>query len=79
MLSVQVGAATVTPRPVASEAAEATLKLTRSDFDLVLLREKRLALMIPLGQASVSGQLSALLSFFNALDQPDFWFNTATP
>ncbi|MEL6980580.1 MAG: alkyl sulfatase dimerization domain-containing protein [Pseudomonadota bacterium] len=78
-MSVEVGAATVTPRSAPAEGAAAKLTLSRADLDLVLLRQKRLVAMVPLGEATVEGDLTALMSFFGALDQPEFWFNTATP
>ena len=69
----------MTPRQIAADDAAATLTLKRSDFDLLVLRQKKLLVMLPLGEASISGDPTALASFFGALDQPEFWFNTATP
>ena len=38
-----------------------------------------LAGLVTGGKMSISGNRGAAAAMFDALDQPDFWFNTVTP
>ncbi|MEL6257787.1 MAG: alkyl sulfatase dimerization domain-containing protein [Pseudomonadota bacterium] len=79
-VAVLVGKSVVTPRPGLREAgAAANVKLSRADFDRLLLREAEFQDLIRSGEMEIDGSLPAAAGFFLALDQPEFWFPVATP
>lgn len=77
---VDVGRATAFPREDAqADGAAATLTLTRSAFNDLILQSRSFAEIAAAGEASVEGDPAALMAWFAALDAPDFWFNIVEP
>lgn len=79
-ITVDVGTATAFPRagPPDSEPA-ATLTLTRTALDSLILRERGLPALMASGEAAIDGDPSALAAYFAALETPPFWFNVVEP
>ncbi|KCZ54105.1 hypothetical protein HY29_03260 [Hyphomonas beringensis] len=79
-LLVDVGNATAFPRENAqSDEAAATLILTRSAFNDLILQSRSFQEIAQAGEASVEGDPTALMAWFTALETPDFWFNVVEP
>lgn len=78
-ISLLVEAAVMVPRSGGTEAAAATVTINRSDLDRLILGEAAPLGLITGGKMKISGKRSAVSAMFDALDQPDFWFNTVTP
>lgn len=78
-ISLLVEEAVIVPRHGATEDAAATVTINRSDLDRLILGEAAPLGLITGGKMKISGKRSAVSAMFDALDQPDFWFNTVTP
>jgi alkyl sulfatase BDS1-like metallo-beta-lactamase superfamily hydrolase len=78
-ISLLVEEAVIVPRDGTIEDAAATVTMNRSDFDRLILREAAPLGLITGGKMKISGKRSAVSAMFDALDQPDFWFNTVEP
>ncbi|KCZ52789.1 alkyl/aryl-sulfatase [Hyphomonas pacifica] len=77
---VDVGSATAFPREGAqSDDAAATLILTRSAFNDLILQSRSFQEIAQTGEASVEGDPAALMAWFTALETPDFWFSVVEP
>ncbi len=78
-ISLLVEKSVLVPRPGVTPDATATVTINRSDLDRLILGEAAPLGLITGGKMKISGQRSAVSAMFDALDQPDFWFNTVTP
>ncbi|MEM7007034.1 MAG: alkyl sulfatase dimerization domain-containing protein [Pseudomonadota bacterium] len=78
-ISLLAGESVLVPRGVRAENPAATVTMTRSDFDGLLLQEVGPVALISDGRMVIDGDRSALLSFFGALETPPFWFNVIEP
>ncbi len=77
---VDVGRATAFPRPgTQAEDAAATLTLSRSAFNDLILQERNFQQIAAAGEAFVEGDPTALLAWFGALETPEAWFNVVEP
>jgi alkyl sulfatase BDS1-like metallo-beta-lactamase superfamily hydrolase len=70
---------TLSHRPGTAAQADATLTITRTDLNDVILGQTTIADQITAGALTVSGDPSALHDFVALLDTFEFWFNIATP
>ena len=78
-VSLLVGDAVLVPREGSVSEPTATVTIDRFDFDRLILQEARPLGLITAGKMKISGNRGAVSAMFDALDQPDFWFNTVTP
>ncbi len=79
-LLLDVGKATSFPRPGGQSAsAAATLTMTRTAFNDLILRTRTFQDIAAAGEAQLAGDPTALLSWFTALETPPFWFNVVEP
>ncbi len=78
-ISLLVEDAVLVPRMGASEDPAATVTINRGDLDRLILGEAAPLGLITGGKMKISGKRNAVSAMFDALDQPDFWFNTVTP
>jgi alkyl sulfatase BDS1-like metallo-beta-lactamase superfamily hydrolase len=59
--------------------ADATLTLSRTALDEVILGEAKLADKLAAGEAQISGNPEKLVEFLSLMDTFEFWFNIVTP
>ncbi len=59
--------------------ADATLTLSRTALDEVILGEAKLADKLAAGEAQISGNPEKLMEFLSLMDTFEFWFNIVTP
>ena len=59
--------------------ADATLTLSRTALDEVILGEAKLADKLNSGEAQISGNPEKLVEFLSLMDTFEFWFNIVTP
>ena len=59
--------------------ADATLTLSRTALDEVILGEAKLADKLAAGEAQISGNPEKLMEFLSMMDTFEFWFNIVTP
>lgn len=78
-VSLLVQKAVMVPRIGSVEDAAATVTIDRLDFDRLILGDARPLGLIATGKMKIGGNRGAVSTMFDALDQPDFWFNTVTP
>jgi alkyl sulfatase BDS1-like metallo-beta-lactamase superfamily hydrolase len=78
-ISLLVEAAVIVPRMGGTEDPAATVTINRSDLDRLILGEAAPLGLVTSGKMKISGKRSAVSHMFDALDQPEFWFNTVTP
>ncbi|MBX3495866.1 MAG: MBL fold metallo-hydrolase [Parvibaculum sp.] len=77
---VDIGRAVAFPRlGVVSENAAATIHMSRSAFDDMMLRQRSFPQLAQAGEATLEGDAAALGAFFEALETPPFWFNVVEP
>jgi alkyl sulfatase BDS1-like metallo-beta-lactamase superfamily hydrolase len=77
---IDVGKATAFPRVgVQSDAAAASVTLTRSAFNDLILQTRSFREIMASGDASMEGDPAALMAWFAALDSPEFWFRVVEP
>lgn len=62
-----------------SDAATATLNISRSALDLLNLKQTTFPELLQSGQASIDGDGEKLGAFFALMEEPNFWFNIVTP
>ncbi len=62
-----------------ADDADATLTLTRSALDEVILGEAKVANKLASGEAKIDGNAEKLAEFLSLLDTFEFWFNIVTP
>ena len=65
--------------PHKDESADATIILTRSALDEIVLGEATLDQKTASGELKVEGNRKKLDEFFSMLDSFEFWFNIVTP
>ena len=78
-VSLLVGTSVLVPRDGGTEDPTATVTIDRLDLDRLILGDARPLGLITSGKMRISGNRGAVSAMFDALDQPDFWFNTVTP
>jgi len=78
-VSLLVEKAVLVPRDGGVEAPAATVTINRLDFDRLILGEAGPLGLMTSGKMKIDGKRGAVSTMFDALDQPDFWFNTVTP
>lgn len=78
-LTLEVSKAVIVPRERAADNPAATIMMTRTDFDRLVLGEAQVAALLGNGAMSIDGDTTALLALFGSLDQPDFWFPIVSP
>ena len=78
-VSLLVGTSVLVPRDGATDDPTATVTIDRFDLDRLILGEAAPLGLITSGKMKISGSRGAVSAMFDALDQPDFWFNTVTP
>ena len=78
-ISLEIGTSVIVPRDRAAAAPTAGVTLDRASFEALLLRTANPAALMASGAMEITGDMSALASFFGLLEQPDFWFATASP
>ncbi|MEL6860855.1 MAG: alkyl sulfatase dimerization domain-containing protein [Pseudomonadota bacterium] len=78
-ISLLVEQAVMVPRMGDTEAPTATVTIDRFDLDRLILGEAAPLGLITSGKMKLSGNRGAVSAMFDALDQPDFWFNTVEP
>lgn len=69
----------IVPRDGGLEEPTARVTIDRRDFDRLILGEARPLGLVTSGKMKIGGRRGAVSALFDALDQPDFWFNTVTP
>lgn len=62
-----------------SAQADATMTLTRTALDQVVLGEATLADKLAAGEVKIEGNQAKLVEFLSLMDNFEFWFNIATP
>ena len=78
-ISVLVETSVLVPREGATDDPTATVTIDRHDLDRLILGEAAPLGLITSGKMKLSGNRGAVSTMFDALDQPDFWFNTVVP
>lgn len=78
-ISLIVEEAVLVPRPGDTADAAATVTIDRSDLDRLILGEAAPLGLVTSGKMKIGGKRAAVSAMFDALDQPEFWFNTVTP
>lgn len=78
-ISLLIEKSVMVPRYGDTEDAAARITIDRQDFDRLILGEAAPLGLVTGGKMSISGNRGAAAAMFDALDQPDFWFNTVTP
>jgi len=78
-VSLLVERAVIVPREGGSVDPAATVTIDRLDFDRLILGDASPLGLVTSGKMKMAGNRGAVSAMFDALDQPDFWFNTVTP
>ena len=78
-ISLLIEEAVMVPRMGDTEDPTATVTIDRLDLDRLILGEAAPLGLITSGKMKLSGNRGAVSAMFDALDQPDFWFNTVVP
>ncbi len=78
-LSLLVEKAVLVPRKGTTSEPAATVTIDRVNFDRLILGEAKPLGLVTSGKMKINGKRGAVSAMFDALDQPDFWFNTVTP
>lgn len=78
-ITLLVEKAVIVPREGTIEAPAATVTIDRFDFDRLILGDASPLGLVTSGKMKIGGKRGAVSAMFDALDQPDFWFNTVTP
>ncbi|MGB3626982.1 MAG: alkyl sulfatase dimerization domain-containing protein [Henriciella sp.] len=78
-LSLEIGQDVIVPRLADTEDAAARLRLSRTDFNALILREANVPALVGSGRLAIEGETAAAGAFLTTLDTPDFWFNVVTP
>ena len=63
----------------ASDADSPTLRITRTGFDRLNLKQTTLLKLMAGGEAKLSGNPLRLRAFFNQFEEPPFWFEIVRP
>ena len=78
-VAVEVRPSVIVPREAEANGPAATMTLTRPNFEALLLRTLPAMAMVEAGELQIEGDPTALLAFFQLLEQPGFWFPTQSP
>lgn len=78
-ISLEIGTSVIVPRDRAAAEPTAGVTLDRASFEALLLRTANPAALMASGAMEITGDMSAFANFFGLLEQPDFWFATASP
>ncbi|MFN3212389.1 MAG: alkyl/aryl-sulfatase [Henriciella sp.] len=78
-ITLLVEKAVIVPREGAAQDPAATVTMDRLDFDRLILGEAGPLGLVTSGKMKIGGKRGAVSAMFDALDQPEFWFNTVTP
>ena len=78
-IGVEIGRSVIVPRDQGSETPAATLTLDRPSFEAMLLGTATPPALMQSGALEISGDATAVAGFLGLLEQPTFWFATATP
>ena len=78
-VTLLVEKAVIVPREGTIEDPAATVTIDRFDFDRLILGDASPLGLVATGKMKIGGARRAVSAMFDALDQPDFWFNTVTP
>lgn len=78
-IAVEIGRSVIVPRERAPDSPAATVTISRTDFEALLLRTARPLALLQSGALTIGGDSSALAAFLGLLEQPEFWFATQTP
>jgi len=78
-VSLLIEQSVLVPRDGGVDDPTATVTIDRFDLDRLILGEARPLGLITSGKMKISGNRGAVSTMLDALDQPDFWFNTVTP
>lgn len=78
-VGIEIGRSVIVPRLRAAAEPAAEVTLDRASFEGLLLRTHDMRALMASGALTVAGDGSALIAFLGLLEQPDFWFATATP
>jgi alkyl sulfatase BDS1-like metallo-beta-lactamase superfamily hydrolase len=70
---------TLSHHPGPDDGADATLTISRSELNRVILKEASLEELLSAGTAKVDGDAQALHDLLGLLDEFEFWFNIVTP
>lgn len=78
-ISLLVEKAVLVPREGVVDDPAASVTIDRLDFDRLILGDASPLGLVTSGKMKIGGSRGAVSAMFDALDQPDFWFNTVTP
>lgn len=78
-VTIFVGKSVAIPRMGGEEPATATVRLTRANFDALLVQEANPQQLMANGELVIEGEAPAAFAFLLALDTFRFWFNVVTP
>ncbi|MGP1352496.1 MAG: alkyl/aryl-sulfatase [Parasphingopyxis sp.] len=78
-IGVEIGPSVIVPRERAAQNPRATVTLDRASFEAMLLGTVRPFALAESGAMEIDGNWTALYDFLGLLEQPEFWFATATP
>lgn len=78
-IGVEIGHSVIVPRERAPDNAAASVTVDRPSFEAMLLGTARPMALVQSGALQIGGDPSALAAFLGLLEQPEFWFATATP
>ncbi|QLC24635.1 MBL fold metallo-hydrolase [Parasphingopyxis algicola] len=78
-VALEIGRSVIVPRERAAASPAATVTLDRPGFEAMLLGTASPPAMVESGALEIGGAPSALPGFLQLLEQPQFWFATATP
>lgn len=78
-VSLEIGNSVIVPRDRAATDPTASVTLDRASFEALLLRTANPAALMQSGAMEITGDPSAFAAFFGLLEQPEYWFATATP
>ena len=78
-ITVLVDRSVVVPRAGSTEGPAATITLSRTDFNHLILRAVSARALMKNKKMKIDGDARAFGALFSALDQPPAWFNVVTP
>ncbi|MEN0077749.1 MAG: alkyl sulfatase dimerization domain-containing protein [Pseudomonadota bacterium] len=78
-LSVEVGEAVMVPRLSPAEAPAATVRVSRADFNRLVLGEVGAMRLVLTRAMRIEGERGAVSDMFDSLETPPFWFNVVEP
>ena len=79
VFTLEISESVIVPRPGAAASPNATISISRTDFDRLIVGQVQAPALIRNDKMVVEGDITALLALFGSLDQPEFWFPVVTP